>query len=180
MRRASDLLSKWLGESEQNIAAMFQEAQAQQAVLILDEADSFLADRRTAQASWEVSQVNEFLTQMENFAGLFICTTNLMDKLDPATLRRFAFKLKFDALRPEQRQAMFLAELGRLGGDLGEAERWALQARELATLTPGDFAVAARQITLWDEVPTPQRFYELLRGEVAAKGGATRPIGFTA
>ena len=82
LRRASDILDKYVGESEKNIAAMFSEARQQDAVLVLDEADSFLADRNDAQRSWEVTQVNELLTQIESFEGVFICTTNLMDRLD--------------------------------------------------------------------------------------------------
>lgn len=83
---------------------------------VLHEADSFLADRRDAQRNWEVTQVNELLTQMEAFEGIFVCTTNLLDKLDRASLRRFAFKVKFDFLNAEQRWAMFQNELARLGG----------------------------------------------------------------
>lgn len=62
VRRASDILSMWVGGSEKNIARMFAEARQQDAVLVLDEADSFLADRRSARQSWEVTQVNELLT----------------------------------------------------------------------------------------------------------------------
>ena len=81
---------------------MFAAARQQNAVLVLDEADSFLSDRRGARQSWEVTQVNELLTQMEAFDGIFICTTNLMEKLDPASLRRFAFKVRFDPMTPDQ------------------------------------------------------------------------------
>jgi transitional endoplasmic reticulum ATPase len=95
-------LDKYVGESEKNIADMFAVARQQNAVLVLDEADSFLADRRNAQRSWEVTQVNELLTQMEAFDGIFICTTNLMEKLDPASIRRFAFKVRFDPMTPDQ------------------------------------------------------------------------------
>ena len=48
MRSASELLSKWLGETEQQIASMFAEAEAEGALLFLDEADSFLRDRGLA------------------------------------------------------------------------------------------------------------------------------------
>lgn len=123
LKRASDILSKWVGESEQNIARMFNEAIQQDAVLVLYEADSFLADRRDAQNSWEVTQVNELLTQMEVFEGVFVCTTNLMSKLDQASLRRFAFKVRFDPLKLEQRIAMFRQELVRLGGMSAAAYR---------------------------------------------------------
>lgn len=180
LRRASDLLSKWVGENEKNIAGMFVEARHQDAVLVLDEADSFLADRRSARHSWEITQVNELLTQMEAFEGIFICTTNLMQKLDQASLRRFTFKVKFDYLRPDQRWAMFSQELARLGGDLTRARDWETPVRQLGCLTPGDFAVAARQAELWGTPPTAGDLYEQLRQECAVKEGSPRAIGFTA
>ena len=95
IKQASDLMSKYVGETEQHMAAMFREAEAEKAVLLLDEADSFLQDRRGAQRTYEVTEVNEMLQGMERFAGIFICTTNLLDSLDQAALRRFTFKIKF-------------------------------------------------------------------------------------
>lgn len=178
IKRASDILSKWIGESEQNIAAMFAQAREQDAVLVLDEADSFLADRRDAQRSWEVTQVNELLTQMEAFEGIFVCTTNLMNRLDQASLRRFAFKVRFDPLKAEQRVALFRQELVRLGGDEAEYSAWEPQVARLEQLTPGDFAVAARQFDLWDEPATAGRLYDILKKECEVKGAAPRKIGF--
>jgi SpoVK/Ycf46/Vps4 family AAA+-type ATPase len=180
LKRASDILSKWVGESEQNIARMFSEARQQNAVLLLDEADSFLSDRRDAVRSWEVTQVNELLTQMEAFEGIFICTTNLMSKLDQASLRRFAFKVRFDPLKPDQRIAMFRQELSRLGGDVTTCQEWVPLICSLGQLTPGDFAVASRQFELWDEPATPGRLYEVLKKECEAKERAPKKIGFGA
>ena len=102
LKRASDLMSKWVGESEQNIAAAFAEAKAKKAMLIFDEADSFLQNRNNASHSWEVTQVNEMLTWMESHEYPFVCTTNLLDTLDEASLRRFTFKIRFDFLTNEQ------------------------------------------------------------------------------
>jgi hypothetical protein len=99
IRRASDLVSKFVGETEQQMAAMFREAEAEKAVLLLDEADSFLQDRRGAQRTYEVTEVNEMLQGMERFNGIFVCTTNLMDAIDQAALRRFTFKIRFKPLR---------------------------------------------------------------------------------
>ncbi len=178
MKRASDILSPWVGVAEQNIAAMFSEAREQDAVLVLDEADSFLSDRRDAQRSWEVTQVNELLTQMEAFEGIFICTTNLMSKLDQASLRRFAFKVRFDPLKPEQRVALFKQELVRLGGNGSDAMAWEEQVWQLNQLTPGDFAVASRQFELWDEPVTAVKLYGILKKECEAKGASPRKIGF--
>jgi SpoVK/Ycf46/Vps4 family AAA+-type ATPase len=179
LRRASDILSKWVGEAEKNIAQMFDDARQQEAVLILDEADSFLADRRNAHASWEVTQVNELLTQMEAFEGIFICTTNLMQKLDQASLRRFGFKVKFDFLTPDQRWDMFARELGRFGSDLEMVREWEPLVRRIDQLTPGDFAVVARQYELWGAAPTAGELYEQLHRECIAKGALGRSIGFT-
>ncbi len=95
VKQASDLMSKFVGETEQNMAAMFKEAEGEKAVLLLDEADSFLQDRRGAQRTYEVTEVNEMLQGMERYNGIFICTTNLLDRLDQAALRRFTFKIKF-------------------------------------------------------------------------------------
>ena len=171
VKRASDLLDKYVGETEQRIAAMFNDARQRDAVLVLDEADSFLRDRRSAHQSWEVTQVNELLTQMEAFEGIFIATTNLMESLDAASLRRFPWKIRFDWLKPAQRWALFAQELVRLGGDLAEAADWKADLWELEQLTPGDFAAVVRQYELWDETPSASAFYDRLCLEVAAKRG---------
>ncbi len=182
VRRASDLVSKWVGETEKNLCAMFEEAAADDAVLLLDEADSFLQDRSRARAQWEVTEVNELLTQMEGFDGLFICATNYIEQLDPAAMRRFSLKLRFDALRPEQAASLFRVHCGRLCGrapcDVERAEIEAALAT-LAGLTPGDFAAAAARWEMLDQRPTPAEFMAALRAECALKpGGRARAIGF--
>lgn len=178
VKRASDILSKWVGEAEQNIAEMFSEARQQEAILVLDEADSFLADRRDAHNSWEVTQVNELLTQMEAFEGIFVCTTNLLEKLDQASLRRFAFKVKFDFMTASQRWEMFKNELARLGGDPEAAGDWEQRVRGLEKLTPGDFSVAARQFEVLDVEATPAELFRQLLEECKVKGGGSSKIGF--
>jgi transitional endoplasmic reticulum ATPase len=180
VRRGSDILSKWVGGTEKNIAGMFCEARETDAVLILDEADSFLADRRDARANWEVTQVNELLTQMEAYDGVFICTTNLLDRLDQASLRRFVFKVKFDYLTADQRWYLFRRELERLGGEPESANRWEAQVRRLEHLTPGDFAVAARQFRILGEAPSAAQLHDRLRLECVVKGAPSGRIGFTA
>ncbi len=176
IKRASDLLSKWVGDSEQNIAAMFRAAEAEKAVLILDEADSMLADRRDATHSWEVTQVNEMLSQMESFQGVFVCTTNLMDRLDAASLRRFDFKVRFDYLRPEQRLSLLHASWPALPSPLTDQARRQLAA--LDQLTPGDFAVVARQWALTGMEPEAAEIIEALAEECRVKGSTSKSIGF--
>ncbi len=177
-KRASDLLSKWLGDSERNIASMFREAASEQAVLLLDEADSFLRNREQAERSWEVSLVNELLQQMEHFDGVFICATNLFEQIDPAALRRFAFKIAFKALEPAQRLGLFVQEA--LAGD---EHRMTSKLRErlnrLNSLVPGDFAVVKRQAALLGLLLEPEDFLRELEEECQVKPSSqSRAIGF--
>jgi len=111
-KRTSDLLSMWVGGSEKNIANAFAEARDDNAFLVFDEADSLLADRRSAQRSWEVSQVNEMLTWMESHPLPFACTTNFGENLDSAALRRFVFKVTLGYLKPESAASTFRAFFG--------------------------------------------------------------------
>ena len=144
LKRVSDLQSPYIGVMEQKLAQAFEQATRESSILQIDEVDSFLQDRRGAQHSWETSQVNEFLTQLENFGGLFIATTNLMRNLDQAALRRFDFKIRMDYLRPEQ-TAMLLERKLRawnINSPIRGRDRVRLHAKKL---TPGDFAVLARR-----------------------------------
>lgn len=164
IRQASDLMSKFVGETEQNMAAMFREAEAERAVLLLDEADSFLQDRRGAQRSYEVTEVNEMLQGMERHAGVFICTTNLLDRIDQAALRRFTFKIRFKPLTAEQRERMFVTEA--LAGDAARLEpALARRLARLEQLCPGDFAAVKRQIDILGEALSPEEFIEQLESE---------------
>jgi len=170
-KRASDLLSPWVGETEENIAAVFREARDGDAFLVFDEADSLLADRRLAERSWEVSQTNEMLTWMESHPLPFACTTNFADRLDPATLRRFVFKIALGYLAREQAMGAFRAFF-----DLDAPPAIA----DLANLTPGDFATVRRKAEVLGCLAEPATLAAMLRDESAAKPGHRRPIGFRA
>lgn len=180
VKRTSDILSKWVGETEKNIAGMFEEAEREDAVLLLDEADSLLRDRRTARASWEVTQVNELLTQMENFPGIFICSTNLIDSLDEASLRRFDMKIRFDPMTAVQRWELFMQVLP----DSSRADLRSWEHRvitELEGVTPGDYSMAVRQLRLMGHEMNEENLFQSLLEEARLKKGRTgRGIGFSA
>ncbi|MDD4930023.1 MAG: AAA family ATPase [Gallionella sp.] len=179
VKRASDIFGAYLGESEKHIASMFRQATEQDAVLVLDEADSFLSDRRGATRSWEVSIVNEILTWMEDFEGIFVCTTNLMEKIDQAALRRFAFKVRFDFLKPEQKCTLFKQELRRLNPQGAEANDAILRRVEsLPSLAPGDFAAVSRQRAVLGIAPSATDLFVALEAECKAKGAMPTKIGF--
>ena len=135
LKRASDLISPYVGETEQNIASAFSEAKSKKAMLIFDEADTFLQDRNNAVRSWEVAQVNEMLTQMEAAEYPFICTTNLLDTLDEASLRRFTFKIRFDFLTQKQANIAMDYFFGIKNSNL-----------QLKGLTSGDFATVKKKV----------------------------------
>ena len=177
LKKGSDLISKWVGETEKNIARAFKEAKDEGAVLVFDEVDSFLQDRRSARASWEVTQVNEMLVQMENYEGIFIATTNLMSELDQASLRRFDLKLEFGYLTSKNALDLFEAEAKMLG--IHTIERSVRSAVEsLNQLTPGDFAAVRRQ-SRFAPILTADDLFDRLRDEVAIKeDGGEKKMGF--
>ena len=177
VKRASDIIGPYVGETEQKIAQMFRQAQQEGALLLLDEADSFLTDRQSAKNSWEVTAVNEMLTQMERFDGLFICSTNLMQRLDAASLRRFALKIKFDYLKPEQRWKLFLAQAKKFSRT--DDTKYRTPLNQLSNLTPGDFATVRRQATLLNVTLTADELVKRLAQECKNKAGNSNlQIGF--
>ena len=176
VKRASDLLSMYVGGTEKNIARAFMEAEKGQAILMIDEMDSFLNDRRSAIRSWEKIHVNEMLTQMEGFSGIFIASTNLMEDLDQAALRRFDLKIRFDYLDHDQAKRLFHRYCQQLSLGLPSAADLH-QIGQMRNLTPGDFATVSRQ----------HRFHPLtncsdlsrsISAECAIKEGVGNPMGF--
>ena len=179
LRQGSDLLNPYVGGTEQNIAQAFEQAKADNALLVLDEVDTFLFSREGANRSWERSQVNEMLTQIERFEGLMVVSTNLIEVLDPAALRRFDLKLKFDYLTLKQRLDFTKQQAEILGLPLLSKEDLG-QIESLNLLTPGDFAAVARrhQFSPFQKV---QDWLNALQGECEVKpafSATTRRIGF--
>ena len=175
--RASDLLGCYVGETEKNIAALFATARDEGALLFLDEADSFLQDRVNAVRSWEITQVNELLVQMEAFEGVFLCATNLVDSLDRAALRRFSMKIEFKPLRSAARWMMLLRLVPAADSDV----RVRVALDRLDGLTPGDFAAVARQAKLAGAEGDAYAIVAMLEREVMLRRrGTGRSIGFDA
>ena len=168
VKRASDLLSKWVGETEARIADAFAQARQCEGVLLFDEADSLLFDRTTARTSWEVGQVNELLTWLDRHPLPVIAATNHPGRLDPATLRRFVFKLNLAPLARARSADAFERFFG-MTAPAGLAD--------IVGLTPGDFAVVARQLR-WTGTATAEDLVERLRSEAACKPGGGGRIGF--
>ena len=175
-KRASDLMSKWVGGSEKNVAKAFQEARRLRSILMIDEVDNFLQDRRGGRQSWEISLVNEMLTQIESFSGIFIGSTNLMEGLDQASLRRFDLKIRFDYLEEGQAWELLRRHSASMGLAVPSNED-RKQLSQLARLTPGDFATVVRQSCM-RPISVPQELVAALEAECSLKEGSGRRIGF--
>lgn len=173
VKMGSDLLSCWVGETEKNIKRAFDEAEADNAILFLDEIDGIVQDRSGAQRNWEVTQVNELLSRMENFKGVMVGATNFMDNLDAAIMRRFTFKLQFDYLEADGKRAFFERMFKTR---LGDAEARRLAA--IPNLAPGDFRTVRQSLYyLGGSVSNETRLNELEK-ECSLKKGCGRRIGF--
>ena len=166
IKQASDIFSKYVGDTEKSIARVFKEAEEEGAVLILDEADSYLRDRTQGLKSYEMTMINEMLTQIEMYNGIFIATTNLSDEMDQASMRRFDAKIRFNYLTPEQALKMLLETCKLLNIDdfvQGESIQ-----KSLTQLSPGDFAVVIRQAK-FKKIYSYQQVLKILEQEKTMK-----------
>ena len=171
-KRASELMSSYIGETEQKIAGAFAEARAADSFLIIDEADSFLADRRGAHRNWEISQVNEMLSQLESHDLPYAFTTNLADRLDPAVARRFLFRASFKFLdEPRVVRAWEFFFGGECPTDV----------RNLTCLVPADFAVVKERTEKLGFLAGPSDDQDQIASELVAQcrdKNRTGSIGF--
>lgn len=158
--KASDILGKYVGENEKNIANIFRKAREENLFLIIDEGDTFLRRRDQAAQNWEVSTVNEMLTQIENHKGPIAMTTNLFGDIDPAAKRRFLFKIKCDYMKDEQAQLAFKTFFDmEPPASLTNGTKF----------TPADFALIKKQIKVMAPDTTSERIVQLLKIEAATR-----------
>lgn len=177
LKRGSDLISCWVGETEKLIARAFEEAEENEAILFLDEVDSFLYPRKDARHSWEMTQTNELLTQMENLKGILICATNFKKGLDEASLRRFKLKIEFKPLTPEGNLEIYNCILASyVKAELTEVET--NKIKSLKNLTPGEFHILADKFLLIDDNISHQQLINSLEEEIKHKPNAGKIIGF--
>jgi len=177
VKRASDLLSMWVGGTETQIRTAFEEAERERAILLIDEADSMFINRETSVRSWETAQTNELLTQMENFRGILVCCTNLLDHLDRAVVRRFAWKVEFKPLTREGKMRLFDTYFMQSGRSLTPEQAGRLAA--ISDLTAGDFkAVWDRHAFIPGQECSDETLVEELKKEVAYRNGRKGNLGF--
>lgn len=171
--KCSDILSKYVGDSEKQVARLFETAHHEQKILLLDEVDSLLTSRERLKSHHELTLVNELLAQMECFTQPLFAATNYETLLDKAVLRRFDFKLDCDYLTAPQVIALYKRSLSVK--TLADEELSVLA--QLKLLTPGDFAILARRMMFQPKQNHRSSALELLKGENNRKQ-PNRTIGF--
>ena len=176
LKKASDILGKYIGESEQNIKEAFEEAERQDAILLFDEADSFFTNRLNAEKSWERTMVNEFLMQMEAFNGLLICTTNMRSIMDPALQRRFHIMVEFQTLAANGIKTLLMKYFPNASFNADQIEK----LNQWQSVTPGDFnALYGKARFMPQEKITSEYIITELAQMQQEKNGVQKTIGFS-
>jgi SpoVK/Ycf46/Vps4 family AAA+-type ATPase len=110
----SRIVSKWVGETEKHLSALFAAAEAGHAVILFDEADSLFSKRTDVKSSndrYANLEVNYLLQRMESFAGITILTTNHDTAIDEAFRRRLSFRIEFPVPEADERARIWRATL---------------------------------------------------------------------
>ncbi len=175
--RCSDVISKYIGESEKNIKNIFEQATTNGSVLLFDEINSLLLDRSGLTQSWEIQQVNELLTQLECFTEPFFASTNYAARLDKAMARRFDFKLEFQHLASPQVLKLYNRLLG--GSDFFDEIPHYIKTEleKLTQLAPGDFAIIERRQKIATNPLSHEERLHILKAENDQKQHS-KSIGF--
>src|SRR5262249_5537299 len=140
----SQVVNKYIGETEKNLGRIFDEARDTHAILFFDEADSLFAkltEVRTSVDRYANLEVNYLLQRMESHDGIAILATNLKQGIDPAFRRRIRFWIDVDLPDAETRARLWSSmfpERTPLSGDID----WTSLGREFA-LSGGQIKKAA-------------------------------------
>ncbi len=178
LKRGSDFLGMYVGETEQNIKRAFKEAEGDNAILFIDEADGLLFDRAKSTRGFEMTQVNELLIQIENFKGILVCSSNFQKNMDSAAFRRFNLKFEFDYLENCGKRKFYEIYFAKLTNcDLRKKEESELYA--INGLTPGDFKVVKQKYFFFNKKINNEKLILALQDEVKYKNiNNNSKIGF--
>lgn len=158
-RNISDIVSKYVGETERSLAKAFKEADG--GILHIDEFDSLAGDRDEADKNYQVSHTNSFLQAIDDFNGILVVTTNRMDDVDNAILRRFLLKTEFHNLTAKQAKMAAKHFFPEYKLELGAGK-----------YAPADFALVKRSlIFVEDEKITNEFLVQRIREEAAYRSG---------
>ncbi len=175
VKRYSDLEAALVGEGEKAVCRAFEEAEREDMIFLLDEADSLLHRRGDQSRRYEISMTNEILTALDAFKGIFIACTNRLDDLDDAALRRFAWKIAFRPLEPAKYPGLFR----RYFPDCRPGKAGLKELAAIRGLTPGDFEAVRRKVRCFERPPKSGELIGFLRSEAGYRNPEERKaIGF--
>ena len=155
-----ELQSKYVGEGEKNLHKAFEEAKEEKAILLIDEIDSIAGSRHHADRQHQKTFTNQLLTELDDFNGIFFCTSNFMEGLDPAILRRLFLKTEFKFMNEEQTEKCFQMYFPQFKkSKLGLYD----------FMTPGDLKVVQQAALFEPKKPTIKRIREMVKAEIDLK-----------
>ena len=187
----SKILSKYVGESEQNVRAIFDSYKElvkktkTEPVLLLNEADQFLSARSTDGGSGADKMHNQmqniFLEQIENFSGVLIATTNLLETIDSAFSRRFDYKIAFEKPTLKQRIELWQKLLPE---SAVYEESFSIEELAKYELSGGQIKLVlkncALRVAIKDEpIFSMEDFISAIKREKAGVFGEEKSMGFT-
>lgn len=186
----SKILSMYVGESEKNVRKIFDtfydlcEKTKTEPILLLNEADQFLSSRSSGISSSADQMHNQmqniFLEQIENFRGMLIATTNLLENIDKAFSRRFNYKIEFKKPDEAQRVKLWKKMLPldapyEEGFDATPLSKYALTGGQINLIVKNTaYKVAVRQ----NPVFTLEDFIQEIQREKGANFDSEKSVGF--
>ena len=182
--RVDQLVSRWAGETEKNLASVFRRARVAGDVILLDEADSLLAARDVQTQRWEVSMTNLLLQEVERFPGVLVLTTNRLDSLDPALERRVLARVEFPMPGAEERLDLWKRHLPAripLAADVdlpNLAQTYPLSGSHIRTASLFAVARAARRPKP-EQILTARDLHEAAAAQLARRARSAPTVGFT-
>jgi len=186
----SKILSQYVGESERNVRKIFDtyyelsEKTKSNPVLLLNEADQFLSSRSSGPNSSVDKMHNQmqniFLEQIENFKGILIATTNLLENIDTAFSRRFDYKIEFKKPDFKQRLILFSKNLPKHAiyeenFNIDELAKFPLTGGQIKTVIKN---TALSVAVMDDPVFTIKEFIFVIKREISGSFGDNSSMGF--
>ena len=126
----SQVVDKFVGETEKNLGRIFDESEYSQVLLLFDEADSLFGSRTSMSSShdrYNNLQINFLLQRIESFEGVCVLTTNFEENIDPAFKRRIRYQVHFDVPDENTRERLWRT---MVPGQFSDGVRWRILARE--------------------------------------------------
>jgi AAA+ superfamily predicted ATPase len=172
----SQIISKWVGETEKQLGQVFDAAESGNALLLFDEADSLFAKRTEVKSSsdrYANLEVNYLLQRIETFGGMTILTTNLDTSIDPALRRRLAAHVVFWPPEQEERTMLwsrFLSTRAPIEGEI-DHEQLADEYPDMTGANIRNAALAAAFLAARENgAITSDRVHRAARAEYRAMG----------